>query len=294
MNSLQSRYNLAKGFSLVELSIVLVILGLLVGGVLSGQSLIRAAELRTAIRDTQRFIAATQTFRDKYFAIPGDMSNATAFWGTLGGNASDNYTLSCGNTSPAVPNGNTTCNGDGDGSTLLFSGATAYSYERFRFWQHLSSAGLIEGSYTGCNNTSCGSAATGAMYPGINAPQSKVNSGTFFAVTQLVNAGATSCCGYYNGTTSQFAGDHGKNMVWITNGSAASDQQAFRPEEAWNIDTKMDDSIPGTGRVIASKGDGTNTFCTDKAGVAAGSDGGAVYRFDIKVRDCQLRFTNAF
>ena len=69
-----------KGFSLVELSIVLVILGLLVGGVLSGQSLIRAAELRAATQEYQRYYTATQTFRDKYFAIPGDFNNAQAFW----------------------------------------------------------------------------------------------------------------------------------------------------------------------------------------------------------------------
>ncbi|PZP83692.1 MAG: type II secretion system protein, partial [Azospirillum brasilense] len=56
------------GFSLVELSIVLVILGLLTGGILGGQSLIRAAELRTISTDANRYITAAQTFRDKYFA----------------------------------------------------------------------------------------------------------------------------------------------------------------------------------------------------------------------------------
>ena len=60
------------GFSLVELSIVLVILGLLTGGILAGQSLIRAAELRSISTDYSRYIAAVQAFRDKYFALPGD------------------------------------------------------------------------------------------------------------------------------------------------------------------------------------------------------------------------------
>src|ERR1700712_5143764 len=67
------------GFSLVELSIVLVILGLLVGGVLSGQSLIRAAELRSVTTEYQRYTTAVGTFRDKYFALPGDMNNAASF-----------------------------------------------------------------------------------------------------------------------------------------------------------------------------------------------------------------------
>ena len=70
-----------SGFSLVELSIVLVILGLLTGGILAGQSLIRAAELRSVATESQRYMAALNSFRDKYFALPGDMANATAFWG---------------------------------------------------------------------------------------------------------------------------------------------------------------------------------------------------------------------
>lgn len=70
-------------FSLVELSIVLVILGLLVGGVVAGQSLIRAAELRSVSTDYQRFLTATLTFRDKYFALPGDFTMASRVWGLL-------------------------------------------------------------------------------------------------------------------------------------------------------------------------------------------------------------------
>src|SRR4051812_28937287 len=98
--------DLRAGFTLVELSIVLVILGLLVGGVLTGQSLIRAAELRAITTEQNRYVTATHTFRDKYFALPGDMTNATAYWGTSGncpGLAAQ------GNTTPA------TCNGNGDG-----------------------------------------------------------------------------------------------------------------------------------------------------------------------------------
>jgi Tfp pilus assembly protein FimT len=51
-----------NGFSSVELAIVLVILGLLVGGILAGQSLIRAAEIRGITTDMTRFNTATQTF----------------------------------------------------------------------------------------------------------------------------------------------------------------------------------------------------------------------------------------
>ncbi|MFZ4540565.1 MAG: pilus assembly FimT family protein [Rickettsiales bacterium] len=76
-----------RAFSLVELSIVLVILGLLVGGILSGQALIRASELRAVVTEYNRHAVDTKTFRDKYFALPGDMANATSFWGRVGGGA---------------------------------------------------------------------------------------------------------------------------------------------------------------------------------------------------------------
>lgn len=70
-----------SGFSLVELSIVLVILGLLTGGVLGGRALIRAAELRAITQEKEAFVTAVNTFRAKYNALPGDMRNATQFWG---------------------------------------------------------------------------------------------------------------------------------------------------------------------------------------------------------------------
>jgi prepilin-type N-terminal cleavage/methylation domain-containing protein len=80
----------SRAFSLVELSIVLVILGLLVGGVLSGQSLIHAAELRAVTTEYQKYMTAVRSFKDKYFASPGDMNNATSLWGVAAGTGNDN------------------------------------------------------------------------------------------------------------------------------------------------------------------------------------------------------------
>src|SRR5271155_2823005 len=66
------------GFTLIELSIVLVIIGLIVGGVLVGQDLIRAAEVRATIAQIEKYNTAVNTFRGKYNALPGDMNAATA------------------------------------------------------------------------------------------------------------------------------------------------------------------------------------------------------------------------
>ncbi len=97
------------GFSLIELSIVLVILGLLTGGILTGQNLIRAAELRSVTTEFQTYQTAVMTFRDKYFALPGDMRNATDFWGSAGGGGQG---AAC---SSANATTGSTCNGDGNG-----------------------------------------------------------------------------------------------------------------------------------------------------------------------------------
>lgn len=81
MNNRTDTLSRVRGFSLIELSIMLVILGLLVGAVTAGQSLIRASELRSVTTDIERYRAGIATFRDKYFGLPGDLLNATSFWG---------------------------------------------------------------------------------------------------------------------------------------------------------------------------------------------------------------------
>ena len=127
------------GFSLVELSIVLVIVGLLVGGVLSGRSLIRASELRSVTTEYLGFNTAVRAFRDKYFYLPGDMTNATDFWGT--------DVMGCGGSNLSVPG--PTCNGNGDGRIT----------ENPQVWEHLANSGLIAGSYRGGADSPCTSAA---------------------------------------------------------------------------------------------------------------------------------------
>lgn len=111
-----------RGFSLVELSIVLVIIGLLVGGVMAGRHLIRSAELQSAPTTAEKFKSAITAFKDAYdYQFPGDMVNATNYW------------------TGAV-------NGNGNGRIDYNGGLLG---EEHRVWQHLSMARLIEGSYPG-------------------------------------------------------------------------------------------------------------------------------------------------
>lgn len=220
-----------RGFSLVELSIVLVILGLLTGGILAGQSLIRASELRAVSTEFQRYQAAVNAFRDKYFAFPGDMNNAVSFWGAA---------AACPSVLATAPAG--VCNGDGDGN---INPAATNSNEMFGFWEHLASAGLIEGSYTGAPNSA--TAADTFALIGTNVPRSRFpNSG--WSVNTLAAAPISSTIWFEGsyGNVFYFGGSTGVGMTHLEN---------LRPEEAWNIDTKLDDGKPGTGSMYVAESD---------------------------------------
>jgi len=68
-----------SGFTLVELSVVLVIIGLIVSGVVGGVALVRQSKVRSLITDYNKYKVALNTFKLEYNAIPGDFSNASAY-----------------------------------------------------------------------------------------------------------------------------------------------------------------------------------------------------------------------
>lgn len=73
-----------KAFSLVELSIVLIIIGLLVAGVSGGSKLIHSAKLNNIISDIQSLDSNVSVFKLTYSELPGDMPNAKDFFGATG------------------------------------------------------------------------------------------------------------------------------------------------------------------------------------------------------------------
>ena len=220
-----------KGFSLIELSIVLVIVGLLVGGVLAGKSLIRASELRSVTSDLRRYQTATMAFRDKYFQLPGDISNATSFWPAA--DAGDGVGTDCYDTN----NSAATCNGNGDGKIYPGSGNYTTEWNEItRVWQHLAFSGLVEGTYTGVSTSAVGSAMRSTS--GVNIPAAKL-------------AGGGYRMNYRNnpsGISNQFP--IVATVIYFGEWSDDSTPQTIlTAEETWNIDTKLDDGMPGTGNV---------------------------------------------
>jgi prepilin-type N-terminal cleavage/methylation domain-containing protein len=117
------------GFTLVEIAIVLVIIGLLLGGILKGQEMITQAKIKNVVNDFNGITAAVNSYQDRYRAMPGDDLNAAGRW--------------AGSVS-----------GGGNGQIAgLYNAATAGTYtsamESNLFWWHLRLAGFVGGSTTG-------------------------------------------------------------------------------------------------------------------------------------------------
>jgi prepilin-type N-terminal cleavage/methylation domain-containing protein len=128
-----------KGFTLVEIAIVLVIVGLLIGGVLKGQEMITNAKLKRIESDNAGIAAAMFSYQDRYLQLPGDDSGAQDRF--------DIYTASADN-------------GDGDGLIEGMWTPATDIVETAMFWKHLRAAGLVPG---GGNDTTQASNAYGGL-----------------------------------------------------------------------------------------------------------------------------------
>lgn len=89
-----------NGFTLVELSIVIVIIGLIVAGVVGGQTLVTQAKFRAIVNDFNKYNVAVNAFMLEYNEKPGDMANATSFWPGLTNNGNGNRKIVCSDTDP--------------------------------------------------------------------------------------------------------------------------------------------------------------------------------------------------
>ena len=113
--------NIQKGFTLVEIAIVLVIIGLLLGGILKGQEMITQAKIKNVIADMSGVSAAMYGYQDRYRALPGDDKGASARW-TTGVAAADGNGIIVGTYTAASP------------------------AETAEFWRHLRLAGFVAGT----------------------------------------------------------------------------------------------------------------------------------------------------
>jgi len=206
-----SNSRIAKaGFTLVELAIVLVIIALVAGGVLVGQDLIKAAEIRGPMRQAEEFKSASKTFTLKYNCLAGDCANATSFLSGTG-------------------------NGNGDGA--IAGGTYPHgSLEGIYFWQHLALAALISGTYS---TTPVGS----VWKEGVNFPAAKM--GGAFGVWNIQTYVGCGGCFF----TTQYGNILMLGKTWPDTSSITPLAKLLSGNDAFAIDTKYDDGLPAYGAI---------------------------------------------
>jgi prepilin-type N-terminal cleavage/methylation domain-containing protein len=215
---IDTRKNTEHGFTLVELSIVLVIIGLIVGGILVGQDMINAARARSVVSQIEKYNSAVNVFQEKFNAIPGDYKDAVA------------------NISGAL------LDGDGNGAIASATGLAgidvpptvlAATSEYPLFWNHMSKANLVDGNFDG--------SITGVQ-PGTNFAQPKTGVGGILAYTDGSNLKR-----WFIGLTTTASAATGLNFgSAVTTGTGA-----LKTTEAFSVDTKMDDGVADLGIVKA-------------------------------------------
>ena len=217
-----------SAFSLIELSIVLIIIGLLIAGVTGGASLIKSSELRSVMGEARGYSVAVNAFYTQFDGLPGDFSTAVG-------------EVTVNGTAIATPTGGLGV-GDGDDkiefcTTGCTSNATdSTGSEGAIAWHHLASAGALETvpDFTG--------GATAAKNVGTHYPASKIKSagwGFDYNTTSLQNVVVLT------GSTTVAATVDTNSLV---NGTPIA-TGVLLPTDALSIDSKIDDGSPITGKI---------------------------------------------
>ena len=210
-----------KGFTLVELAVVLVIIGLIVGGVLVGQDLIKTARLRSLIVQVRSISSAVATFQAKYSGLPGDFTNSYSF-----------PEFSASNAGVSDGNGLVTCSST---TTSICASPQASNGEVLIFWKNLAEAGFIEFSSSYAATTLAAITAITSANIGEYLPAASISDGNRLTAYSM----------------------NGQHYVHMSNISAIgtdgliTSATGISPIDALQIDTKMDDGKAASGLVRA-------------------------------------------
>lgn len=233
------------------MSIVIVIVGLVIGALLVGQDLTKASEVRNMISQMDRFNAAATTFYSKYHAVPGDIIQSKA----------QQFALA-----PSTTGDRPGSDGAGDGDGFVENGPSNKSglgYETLAFWSDLTQADLLPMGVTiltsGTPLAPAGAYASNAALRNANViPMFRVRQNIFVHVYSVISRNF-----YYVGGVSSVAAN---GLLTLNSG--------LTPIESSAMDEKMDDGNPTKGNVIAVSSIVANT---PSAGNDPWSPGTAAY-----------------
>lgn len=225
------------GFTLVEISIVMIIVGLLIGGTFGGMKLIENMQVNKTVQDLKSVESAALTFKDTYGRLPGDIVNPAA--------RLPNCTVA-----PCATGGNGDRRLD---ASLGTDDAIAATNERFTFWQHLQAADLVS---LGVKNTT-------DMNFGEGQPEAAIGGGA--RVTS--REGAMGFC------NTQFQGSH-ITVTGIASG-ALNVADSVSCSNIESVDRKMDDGVVSGGNVLGQWGCESAASCA--AGYLQNSTGRLTY-----------------
>src|SRR5665213_2683122 len=241
------------GFTLVELSIVLVIIGLIIGGVLVGRDLIAAAAIRSQISQIEKYQTAVNTFRSKYGYLPGDIPSSIV--------SQFGFTV--------VPTrAGTQARGDGNGilEGYGYTGSTVSccnsNGENAWFWADLANnSGLIDGSFT----TDRDAAYSSNPAPSAVLPAAKIGANNYLSVGSFNNINYFSISAPVAVSVNGYLYDNGN-------------PPGIKVVQSYNIDSKIDDGMPQSGGVLARFIDtsiAAGTFVWAAAGGIEGANSGS-------------------
>lgn len=221
-----------RGFTMVELVVVLLIVGLLIGGILKAQEVMINARITATISAAKSFDQAITTFRDSFNAWPGDMMTATTRLPNCDGTA----LTQCFNGGTALGTA-----GDGIVGTpgIVGNAVGAENEERVQFWRHLLAVNLIS------DTTPDAAIAWNAGLP--SAPIGggwRIGYNTGLGPIQAGNPAPTTnpAAGHYL----ELAGEPDVSAL-----AAAAGTLPLTPTRAAQIDRKVDDGVEDTGAIIA-------------------------------------------